>query len=903
MNERWFLRADGAARASIRRRARMIARGAGGIAWASALIFAGAVRGQTPSAPEAPDLAAPFSARSAVAQAAGETGAIWETTLAERAVEAGFYSVAENLFRAALARREVAGAQRDRLALGLMTAVIAQGKTAAAEQEVENFTGERNSAWLLRRMAVDFLKEDFAALQSRLEQMQPDALPGAEQSWYYFLRAMALDRAGERERADVAFDEAYARSSSQAERAIFRLAQTQARLNAGQATDGMAANLRRQMTEYQGQRVSYQWALQYAVVLDRLGRDQEAIDVLRRQRDTLPSEEVELRDQTLLTLGLVAGAATPAGRAAYRELLTNGADPELQRVALLRLAAGAPAEGGPSATGLQQFFDELLAREPPHPLTEDLLLFSAELALRNRGFEKAEGNATALLSRFPGSSLRRNALALLARSSWQRQRYRIAADYVTKLRAEPGATAGESASLAVLLAECHYRAGMQDGTAEDFRNAAEAYAQAENAPGVSAGTIFFQRVLASIRAGDVAAAIRLLDTERTRTDGVDLESIWQAEWNLARFLQIAGRNAEAFQRVESLRLAIGVPAELRLRFLWLGAQLSREVGRPAETPQRVAAVLDFLNGAQGAGIAADLRAEVASNAALVAAQASLDTGDADAGLQAMEKLRADFPGSRAAVYSYIVQARYLAAKNQLVAAQQMLVDLAGKFPQSEYAPLALYEAALQAAGRGQDTYLREATELLETLADKYPQESYYFPARLKQADVLRRLNEFAAAEQIYQRLENDYPNRPDRVIVQLSLADTLMAQAATDPGKFEAAVSRLERLTDLPSAPLDLRAEAGFKLGFGWQSQGDVEHAERVYWEVYERFLDQPENARNLKALGRHWVARALLALGQIEEKAGRLDNARRVYQAVLDHNLPGENLARGRLQRFAIGG
>ena len=76
--------------------------------------------------------------------------------------------------------------------------------------------------------------------------------------------------------------------------------------------------------------MGFQFVQQYAVVLDRLGRTDEAIDVLRRNAELIPADEAETRDQILLLLGMIAGADSVVGRDAYRELLISGSEADLQ---------------------------------------------------------------------------------------------------------------------------------------------------------------------------------------------------------------------------------------------------------------------------------------------------------------------------------------------------------------------------------------------------------------------------------------------------------------------------------------------------------------------------------------------------------------------------------------------
>lgn len=858
--------------------------------------------GQDALLPLLEDLPAPLIEESDRDQISGDAEWIWNGFYAGRAVEAGFYQLAESFYRSGLESTGTTAGVRDAMRLGLATALIAQSQPKEAQDVLNSYEGERGPDWTLRQAAIDFLERRYEQLGQILRQLEPDDLPPSERAWYYFLRAGSRFAAGNQGRAENAIEGAIELATSEAEKSLFRIGQIQGELMSGNPTEETAAELLREIERTRGRPVEFIFTLQYASVLDALGRKPEALAVLQSQLARLPEGGSELRDKTLLLVGLIDGAENNAGRNAFEELLAQGQDVDFQKAALLRLSGAQPegVEGG--AGRLEVLIGRLLEQAPPHPLSDYLLLVRAELALRRRAFPETEAAAQALLSRFPGSELRTNALALLASSAWQRPRYRIAADAVTRIRASLENVAGSEttrAELAVLLGECYYRAGLNRGTPEDFRNAAEAYAlaQSENPPGVERGALFFQRVLSLMRSGDLQEAMRLLnDAEKM---GIGAESRWQAEWNLARFLQMNGRSQEAFRRVESLGDAVGVSPEIRLRFLWLVAQLSLNVEQPLGTIDRVTRILEYLESDDGRAIPEELRGEVSSNSSLLAAQALLETDNPSAGIEAMERLRSDFPGSRAAIYSYIVQARHLAAQNRLVDAQRLLIDLADDHRESEFAPQALYEAALQAIRRGQDAYLEEANQLLQRLRDDYPNDPLVFRALLEQGDIFRRLNQFSVAERIYELAENTYPNHPERIVAQLSLADTLRAQAASDPPKFEAAISRLEKLTDLPSAPADLRAEAGFKLGFSWQTQGRNDRASQVYWQVYTRLFSETSVAESLGPKGRFWVGKCLLELGQLEELAGRNNEARRWYETVVEHELPGEKVALGRLGRY----
>ena len=73
-------------------------------------------------------------------------------------------------------------------------------------------------------------------------------------------------------------------------------------------------------------------------------------------------------------------------------------------------------------------------------------------------------------------------------------------------------------------------------------------------------------------------------------------------------------------------------------------------------------------------------------------------GRDSAAADTLSKLRADFPTSDSAVYSYIVEADRYAQQDKVIDAERLLTKLADDFPASPYAPYALYQAALQALG-------------------------------------------------------------------------------------------------------------------------------------------------------------------------------------------------------------
>ena len=226
----------------------------------------------------------------------------------------------------------------------------------------------------------------------------------------------------------------------------------------------------------------------------------------------------------------------------------------------------------------------------------------------------------------------------------------------------------------------------------------------------------------------------------------------------------------------------------------------------------------------------------------------------------------------------------------------------------------MFQAALYAEKRGQDTFYRQAYRLLEDLLNVYPNSDLVFYARLKQGDLLRLLNEFNPAQQIYELLVNDFAKHPDILYAHLALAAAHNAQAAVEPAApgqlgnhAEAALAIYERLVDQANAGPDLRIEAGYNLGLLLMRRGSAEaksRAQVVWWQqVVTPFLLDEGKAAQLAGGGRYFMSRTLLGLGELLESQSKLEQAREAYMLIVKHQLPGESIASGKLARFGVKG
>jgi cellulose synthase operon protein C len=599
----------------------------------------------------------------------------------------------------------------------------------------------------------------------------------------------------------------------------------------------------------------------------------------------MPAGERSETDHFRLLLGLIAGAGSGVGRHELFELLVSGSEPDQQRIALQLLVHSSAA--GAARVELGERLDKLIAEPGPQPILESLLLCRAQLGLieARQGvsesaslYARAEDDANALLEKFPGSPLKAQAYAVLAGSAWEQHRYRTAADFGFKAGGEipEGPIRAE---FSVLVAEAWFRAGMQGRDAGDFRSAADAYAAAlrSHPEEVRPGVLMFQRVQSEIEAGALATAVSVLD-ELSRDRAFDPEYRWEAEWNLSRSLEVHGETEAAYERVNNLlhgAPAAGLRPDLRARMAWLQARLSFDARKPHETLALVGSLAALTEGLPPA-----LANDIASTGALLRAQANFELGLDSAAEETLQKLRADFPSSDAAVYSYIVEADRFAQQDKVIDAERLLTKLADDFPNSPYAPYALYQAALQAERLGTDAEPQGGLQVarnpghepevrLERPDIPGPDEAGRPPARDQPVPA------GPAGLRVPGQQSAPHPIQRIRSWPSLRSPSATTPSRRTTPPTPDSAKRIFEDLVERVDATADVRVEAGYNLGV-ILSRTDRDKAQAVWWnDVVDAFLVKPGGPKDLGPKGRWWIARTLLDVGALYEQQGRLEEAK----------------------------
>jgi len=857
----------------------------------------------------------PFGGESPGSVRAGQRDAFLLGGSARRALEAGVYDVAYQLaLRANAADSDLEPDFFFENELVAIDSLLARSLWVEAGTRLENLAGAADEAWTqrlaLRRAMILYAESDASEVERLLAGIGPIELPDADAAWRSFLLGWSRLAQGRGEDYTAAFEQAKRIASgvspdlaAQIQALVYR-----GLLQAGAADAQTIAQLQNAISENQGRPVRFLYAQQLAVLLYDAGDVEAALELIGQSLETLPAEMEQERAQFQMLATLCSGLERVAGRQAFAALIANNRFASLMSIALQKSFSRARIAESSGEGLLRETLDWMIAGSPDHLLRDQALYYRAVFRFVEGDYAEAEDDAARLQSDYPNSPFRRGMLALQASSAWNRQRYRTAASRLQQMRME-FVDLENDFRLSALIADCYLRAGERSSTLEDYRNAAEAYstALANVTTPSQAGPLFFQLVYARVGGGLLDAAIEAVDDPSLR-DLAGSEMTWRAEWMVMRELRRSGRELEAYDRVQSAVAQEVETPQLRMRLLWLAARLSVMSGDADYTEDWVAELEDLVEGMPEESRNEDLRERVMASSLLSLADARFAQDRSEEAVSLLEQIRAEYAGHEAAILSYIAQARYLSLKDRVVEAQQLLVSLADEYVEHPLAPVALFEAALNAERRGQDAYLDEATKLLERIATDYPQSDIFFRARLMQADLLRRLNKFGAAEYIYDLLEQDFSDRPDVYLAQLSLASTLLAQVDRDPGAFERAVSKLELLMDSPEVGPDARIEAGYMLGQAWRTHGEELKAKQVFWLLHDQMLGEQESSavlsgwrvEQLGKTGRYWLSRCLFALAEMSQSKGQLEQALYFYDEISGLRLPGAELAQARLRALA---
>jgi TolA-binding protein len=240
------------------------------------------------------------------------------------------------------------------------------------------------------------------------------------------------------------------------------------------------------------------------------------------------------------------------------------------------------------------------------------------------------------------------------------------------------------------------------------------------------------------------------------------------------------------------------------------------------------------------------------------------------------------------VLSYVEEAALLANQKAYVQAQQLLLEMADKFPKHAYAPMALYLSAVHASRRGL-MYANDTAALLNKLIERYPSHELVYFAKLKQGHILMALNNFAAAKQVFMQLQYDFPAHAHNAYSKFLEIKCEMAQAAdVSPN----AVTSLETLLTYKELTLELRLELACLLATVYGDQQRNTDLKTLLWEMVSPLLEQT----TFGAGEAYWLSRCLFQLADCVDGEGNDREAQKLYRLIVQRELPGCEAAEKKL-------
>ncbi len=822
----------------------------------------------------------------------------WKMKVANQTLRAGLPALAVRTYDGLLKNSDLDEAGIASIRINLAASYIAQRDFAEAKTVLGEIPEAfRNSNYWLYWGVAQYgrgRQVDVNMLSRALKQIRLEELEKIHRPWFHLLRGLEAELSGNTETMEAQWKKAEASAVTDIQRAFFKGLILRGQIMRTPSDEALAIEVRGQLQRLEDE-AAYPYVREYAIILYNMGRQADAVDVLDQQlHNTAATYKSSERGQLRLLRALILGPDSSDGRFALRELVRNGQNREVMEVALQLLARADVA-----VEELSEFLSEIISRAEPHLLLGQMYYMRSQLALSRDEITMAESDARYLLEQFPGLNQITNVYHLLAYAAIQHEppRYRIAADLLIQLR-DQDLDKRRRWDLNILIGDCYF-------LNEDYSNAADFYRSVLSVvePSVDAKGLYMRLITAELRAGEVDAAIQYID-QGILGEGVDVNTRWQAEWNVAQALLVKGEQGIALKRLQAILTDDSgepVATTLDLRIRWLKAYLNTilnrdEVGLIDEVDALLSRIESLPFGVLDEGDARLLITE----SLILKADILFGIEQASAGIELLERLRTDYAMSSAAERSYMTEANYYALIGDFKAAQNALVQLATLYPDSLLAAKALFEAALYCERRGPAHYV-DAIRLHHDLTDRFPDDDFVYAACLKQGDLLRQMNDFSGAQIIYETLIHSQPEHPRRYVAELSRVECMLALARNKDAPLKSVAISLEQLMNVPNLPVNVQAEVAYKWGFALMQMEAAIEAIEIFTLAVDQFLLDPNSVVQLGEVGRYWTARAMLDLGGLLEELGESAEARRIYRKIVAYNLPGRSIAQARASSLPI--
>ncbi|MDG1701579.1 MAG: hypothetical protein P8I61_01505 [Opitutae bacterium] len=751
-------------------------------------------------------------------------------------------------------------------------------------------------------------KDMLDLLKRNLKQIRVKELEDEDKAWYYYFKATEkLIEDKESDLKDFLFQAKVFSESNVEREAFFESLILRLEYNSQKPSLQTLRQLKKLLRANQKKKQAYFYAYDYAYMLAMRGDENEAIEVINDE--LLKGEAVyslyELDNLRLLKV-IVLGPKSVSGRDLLFTLIQSSKDNLILDLSFRLLREYV------YYTDDSEFLNTLslyFQKQVLHPLRFTFYTFKAQFILnkveqsfaeedeasRILALNQLKAEAEYILENFPGTESLEDIYQMLVYVALNQPspQYRLAADYLSKVL-DFSLDGLERQKLNLFIGNCYF-------LNDDFEVAAEFYMAALSEGGLwykeTKGQLWFRLVTAKTRADLLSEDLIKSVEEAFMAKEIPFDTYLKIQWNIALHYRKSGKYNEAVTLISNALNRFNqhsVPVLLDVRFKWFSLYVKYlSVSDSEASIVEAQLLLDRLNELSEGVIEETALSLLKSQVTLLKAQFLLMENQADEASSVIANLQNTFPDSQAAELSYIVLADFYTLSEEFDLAESYLLKLAKKYPESDYAPEALLEAALNAEKRESNAFA-QSIQLLNQLANTYSDSSLVFFAIRHQGDLLRKASDFSGALSVYDNLIQKFPDHPNRYLADLSRLDCLLALANKNTEyDFKEIILELERLLDLPDLPNEFQLEVRYKLAFILSQLEQFDVANNVILSIINDYIDSNSLAENFSSIESYWIARSLFLLCDHLNSENQIEESKKIYRMIIAYNLPGFQLAK----------
>ena len=811
---------------------------------------------------------------------------------AKSAMDYGFFSIAEKIYKELLEKSDKLDPDTMReMKEQLVAVLLNRGKLLQAKTIFDELAGDESDYYSFLHLLL--LYQGGASddeIETALGVLEGKDV-GPDQGWVEMVRGILLARKGNVAESHRVLDQALIQAVNNFQRSWMEALIWREEILGGEVSETLAISLKSQLDNAVNPLVASQLVQQYAIVLKALNREQEAVQEIETQLSILTDAQREQKDRLFMFLALLTGSDSGKSRFAIEDILLKGKSERIRSMAFYFWLSSVQLDSGNEV----QFLVSVLQARPDDVLKNE---FSYVLALRSfyqDDFESCSRWIDQILHSDAEKKLQESCLRMLIAVCWSQKppQYRLATEHLQRLKTMTDSPV-EQDRLSLLIADSYFLNG-------DYENALPNYrylTTVETLPG-ERDEILYKLTSCYLQVGNIDGARPILD-EFHEKGGQARELVWGSEWNFNLELVSQNRSEEAIQRLEALNASLNQDSEgdawnyaARIRLGWLIGFLhfqSQDFEECVELCEATTGLYETFPTEQQEALSV-----IEDEVQLLYTRALFSQGRENTAIGILQRLR-ESGNAETAASTYMIEARYYWSRADMANAQRALIRLADLYPTSQYAPVALYEAAMNVESRGTESSDQEAIQLYERISSDFPNHPLNFMSKLRQGDLLRKSNQFALAIQFCENMLREYNGDERLYLVEMALGESYLALGSTRADYIDEATRILERIFDLNNLPVEVRIEAGTKAASGLMKVNRNYRAQELLWRVVLSVISEPESTHRLGASGRYWLARAALMLSEELIDNGETAEVYRLLEMAERMNLPGVNLIRNRL-------